>query len=104
MGSKRLIFSCYSKTYDQNGLYQAIVDLAHFDCYQVWKDQFVEKLTSKNIEDAYTSTSNTHKRKIDVGEEEEQKPNQDVTQEIKRRRMSMRKDESEPVSLTKIDK
>lgn len=104
MGPKRLIFSFCSKTYDQNGLYQAIVDLAHFDCNQVWKDQFIETLASKNIEDAYTSTANTHKRKIDVGEEEEQKPNQDVAQEIKRRKMSLRKDESEPVSLTKIDK
>ncbi|GAN01025.1 mediator of RNA polymerase II transcription subunit 14-like [Mucor ambiguus] len=95
---------CINKTYDQNGLYQAIVDLAHFDCNQVWKDQFAEKLptASKNIEDAYTSTTNTntHKRKIEAGEEDAPS----ITHEgIKRRRMSMRRDESEAVSLTKID-
>lgn len=91
----------FSKTYDQNGLYQAIVDLAHFDCNQVWKDQFAEKLpTSKNIEDAYTSTTNTHKRKIEVGQEDASSTHE----EIKRRRMSLRRDESDSVSLTKIDK
>ncbi|KAL7319662.1 mediator complex subunit, variant 5 [Mucor circinelloides] len=91
---------CINKTYDQNGLYQAIVDLAHFDCNQVWKDQFAEKLpTSKNIEDAYTSTTNTHKRKIEVGQEDASSTHD----EIKRRRMSLRRDESDAVPLTKID-
>ncbi|KAF1797445.1 mediator complex subunit MED14-domain-containing protein [Mucor lusitanicus] len=96
---------CINKTYDQNGLYQAIVDLAHFDCNQVWKDQFAEKLpsTSKNIEDAYTSATNTHthKRKLEVGQEDAPATTHD---DIKRRRMSMRRDDSEAVPLAKIDK
>lgn len=101
---RELILIC-SKTYDQNGLYQAIVDLAHFDCNQVWKDQFAEKLpsTSKNIEDAYTSATNTHthKRKLEVGQEDAPATTHD---DIKRRRMSMRRDDSEAVPLAKIDK
>lgn len=97
---KRTNFIC-SKTYDQNGLYQAIVDLAHFDCNQVWKDQFAEKLPT--IEDTHTSTTTTniHKRKIEVGDENAPST---INQELKRRRLSMRRDDGEAVSLSKIDK
>lgn len=31
---------CVNKTYDATGLYQAIVDLAHFKSDQLWQDQF----------------------------------------------------------------
>lgn len=31
-----------SKTYDQNGLFQVIVDLMHVDYEEMWKEQFMQ--------------------------------------------------------------
>jgi hypothetical protein len=57
----------YSKTYDQNSLYQVIVDMIYVDCEQMWRDQFMdhdqlpERLESKRRK---LSTTNDYAEQI----------------------------------------
>lgn len=69
-----------SKTYDQNGIYQTIVDLTYLDCEQLWKDQFIGK--SNTTDD----TKGTIKRRFeDIVEIESTL----VNDNLKKRRVSV---------------
>ncbi|KAI9482994.1 MAG: mediator complex subunit MED14-domain-containing protein [Benjaminiella poitrasii] len=81
---------CINKTYDQNGLYHAIVDLTYFDCIQLWKDQFIgKKSTTTTADDVYSINKN--KRHLEDIFEEPNKikeEEQDMIPDTKRRRKS----------------
>lgn len=70
----------YSKTYDQNGIYQAIVDLTYLDCGQLWKDQFIGKGSTTEVDEAKGS----NKRHFDDISEE----NDTKMIDLKKRRVS----------------
>lgn len=82
----------HSKTYDQNGIYQTIVDLTYLDCNQLWKDQFITKNNMTNDD-----TKGTIKRKIDDVVEVENTP---VNESLKKRKVSIVENESNTVIHT----
>lgn len=82
---------CINKSYDQSGIYQAIVDLTYLDCGQLWIGQFGEdspsldesKMSNKRHYDDISEEENTLVNDSDSFDLKEAKQ-----EDLKKRRMS----------------
>lgn len=82
-----------SKSYDQNGLYQVIVDLSHFDCMQLWRDEFIDNSDIKKA--TLKSNTNLNKRTYDDSIIEDKNCDDNFAlSDVKRRRTSAQIDAS----------
>ncbi|KAI7880178.1 MED14-domain-containing protein [Lichtheimia hyalospora FSU 10163] len=86
---------CINKTYDQNGLFQVIVEMMHVEYDEMWKEHFLPKLD----EDMDRDTSN--KRRRSSVEQDMQSPSQHMTRKRRRTEASL-KDTSQQESTTEI--
>ena len=85
----------HSKTYDQNGLFQVIVEMMHVEYDEMWKEHFLPKLD----EDMDRDTSN--KRRRSSVEQDIQSPLQHMTRKRRRTEASI-KDTSQQESTTEV--
>jgi hypothetical protein len=96
----------YSKTFDQNGLYQAIVDLTFLDCNQLWQDQFIPKIEKSNAlvkkESSYSIVSSDGGRKRRSEDLSSEDKTLTVEDHILKKRRSSIQPNDEPGS--KVDK
>lgn len=92
-----LIIFVHSKTYDQNGLFQVIVDMMHVEYEEMWKEHFLPNLD----EDAERDTSG--KRRRSSVEQEQDLPStvQHMTRKRRRTEASL-EDTSQQESTSEI--
>lgn len=86
-----------SKTYDQNGLFQVIVDMMHVEYEEMWKEHFLPKLD----EDTDRDTSSKRRRSSVEQEQDTQSTLQHVTRKRRRTEASL-EDTSQQESTTEI--
>lgn len=47
---------CINQKFDQNGIFQEIVDLTYLDCGQLWRDQFIGTASHESSDELRAST------------------------------------------------
>ncbi|KAG0184516.1 mediator complex subunit [Apophysomyces sp. BC1034] len=93
----------FCKIYDNNVLYQAIIDLIHVDYGQVWKEQFSSKDADMDVEVDESVKKRRHSTAYEIKEEEKDTENSTV-----KRRRTLNSVESRNATQTenvdKVDK
>lgn len=92
-----LIIFVHSKTYDQNGLFQVIVDMMHVEYEEMWKEHFLPNLD----EDTERDTSGKRRRSSVEGEQDLPSTVQHMTRKRRRTEASL-EDTSQQESTSEI--
>lgn len=74
---------CINQKFDQNGIFQEIVDLTYLDCGQLWRDQFIGKPSHEISDEGRVSTKRQFEEMADELTVVETKPI-----DMKKRRVS----------------